>query len=200
MQDCANFLFTSNHVDALFLDDYDRRTVVHEITAAPKPDSFYERIDAWRKKYEGATLFDYLLNVDLEGFNPKARAPSSAAKDAMINASKSALDLFADDVRDNPDSVLRMGECIVEDELMTLRQLTAYARGTTGLPNHSSQAVAKALRGAGFRARPIFTCDGTLRLWAIRNRDHWATCEDREFANYYERVTYEQSDELGEER
>jgi len=48
MEDCANYLFTSNHVDALFLDEFDRRVVVHEIRAEAKPNAFYTRIDKWR--------------------------------------------------------------------------------------------------------------------------------------------------------
>ncbi len=200
MQDCANFLFTSNHVDALFLDDYDRRTVVHEIAGAPKPDAFYARIDAWRNKYKGVTLFHYLLNVDLEGFNPKARAPSSAAKDAMINASKSALDLFADDVLNSPDSVLRLRSKVVEDELMTLGQLTSFANSLPGASNHSPPAVSKALRRVGFREYTVFTCDGTKRFWAIRNASYWEHRTTKEMANYYEQVTYSQTDKLGKER
>jgi len=201
LKDCANYLFTSNHVDALHLENSDRRTAVHEITAEPKSEAFYKRVDRWRFSKAGPpALFHYLLNVDLDGFNPKKAPPSTAAKRAMIDASKSGLDLFAEEVLDNADAVLRMGDTVVADELMTLDRITAFANGRPGASNHSPKAVSTALRSAGFRMRIIFTCDGTKRFWAVRNRDAWEKREDKEFANYYERVTHGQSDKLGKER
>lgn len=189
LKDCANFLFTSNHVDALFLETTDRRLAVHEIITKPKSDAFYKRVDRWRHSKAGPpALFHYLLNVDLDGFNPKAAPPPTAAKVAMIDASKSGLDLFAEEVRDNPDSVLRMGNTIIEDELMTLDRITSFANGRPGASNHSPKAVAISMRKVGFRMRIVYTCDGTKRLWAVRNRDAWAKRDDREFANYYEQL------------
>jgi hypothetical protein len=129
MSDCANFLFTSNHVDALFLDDYDRRTFVHEITSPPKSSAFYKRIDAWRNKYKGSTLLHYLVNdVDVSAFNPKDPPPESSAKSDMINLSKSDLDLSVQMLVENPDDLLRLGDTIVERNLFTTAELGAFLK------------------------------------------------------------------------
>lgn len=189
LSDCANYLLTSNHIDALFLESSDRRVAVHEITAKKKSDAFYKRVDRWRNSKAGpAALFDYLLNVDVSGFNPKSAPPPTAAKVAMIDASKSALDLFAEEVLDNPDSVLRMGNTVVEDELMTLDRITSFANGRPGASNHSPKAVATSMRRVGFRQQVVKTCEGTKRLWAVRNRDAWAKRTPKEMANYYEKI------------
>ena len=190
MPDCANYLFTSNHIDALFLESSDRRTFVHEIRGPAKPDAFYKRVDRWRKSDAGpAALFYYLLNdVDVSDFDPKAPALPTDAKVAMIDAGKSAVDLFAEEVRDNPDGVLRLGFEVVEDQLLTLGRLTAFANSLPGASNHSPPAVAKALRRVGFRQYVVYTVDGTKRLWAIRRPDYWDARTTKEMANYYERL------------
>ena len=190
LDDCANYLFTSNHVDALHLETADRRIVVHEIRAEPRGRPFYRRIDRWRRHGGPSALFHYLLNeVDVSDFDPKDPAPSGTAKRAMISVSMSALDLFAQDLRDNPNDVLHDSMGPVEDELLTLTRIKIYANRATREGPHSSTAVSKSLRRAGFRMTVVFTCDGTKRLWAVRNREAWAKRTPKEMANYYERIT-----------
>jgi len=48
IQDLANYLLTSNHVDALYLEDDDRRAVVHTVNGDVRPFAFYKAIDIWR--------------------------------------------------------------------------------------------------------------------------------------------------------
>ena len=190
LDDCANYLFTSNHVDALHLETADRRIVVHEIKAEPKGRPFYKRIDRWRRQGGPSALFHYLLNdIDVSDFDPKDPAPSGTAKSAMISVSMSALDLFAQDLCDNPNDVLHDSMEPVEDELLTLTRIKTYASRATREGPHSSTAVSKSLRRAGFRMYVVFTCDGTKRLWAVRNREAWAKRTAKEMANYYEKIT-----------
>ena len=42
--DRINYFFTSNHADAFFVEDTDRRYFVHQITADPKPMEGFETI------------------------------------------------------------------------------------------------------------------------------------------------------------
>lgn len=184
LADCANYLFTSNHVDALFLDDYDRRTFVHEIIGKARPSAFYKRIDAWRKKGGPAHLFEYLLNFDLTGFNPKDAPPTSTAKADMINLSKSDLDLSVQTLVENPDDLLRMGDTIIERALFTTGELGAFLRFPDSR-NLSLIALSKALRRAEFRQRIIRTTEGTKRLWAIRDVKKWAKAPDGAWTDNY---------------
>jgi hypothetical protein len=189
MDDCANYLFTSNHVDALHLETADRRIVVHEIKSKPRGRPFYKRVDRWRHSGGPSALFYYLLNdVDVSDFDPKDPAPASIAKTAMISVSMSALDLFAQDLRENPNNVLRNGTEVVKDELLTLTRIKTFANRATREGPHSSTAVSKSLRRADFRMYVVFTCDGTKRLWAVRNRETWAKRTSKEMAEYYARI------------
>ncbi len=186
MADCANYLFTSNHVDALFLDDYDRRTFVHEIRGAVKSDAFYKRIDTWRENSGPAALFYYLVNdVDLSGFNPKSPAPPSSAKSDMIALSKSDLDLSVIALNENPNDVLRLGETVVDRDLFTVSELGAFLRFPDSR-NISVIALSKSLRRSGFRMRIIYTTDGTKRLWAIRNPRKWNKATDSDWTKHYD--------------
>lgn len=186
MADCANYLFTSNHVDALFLDDYDRRTFVHEIRGPAKPDAFYKRIDVWRDKYKGATLFHYLLNaVDLSGFNPKSPAPASGAKDDMIALSKSDLDLAVITLAENPNDILRFKDTLIDRDLFTTSEVVSYLRFPDSR-NISNIALSKALRRAGFRRRIVYTSEGTKRLWAVRNVRKWNAASDGSWVKHYD--------------
>ena len=186
MADCANYLFTSNHVDALFLDDYDRRTFVHEIRGAVKPDAFYKRIDTWRDNGGGSALFDYLINdVDLTGFNPKSPAPPSSAKSDMIALSKSDLDLAVIQLKENPNDVLRKGETTFKRNLMTVTELAAFLK----FPDSriiSLIALSKALRNEEFPQRRLSTCNGTQRLWAVRNLGKWNDADNADWVKHYD--------------
>jgi len=106
----------------------------------------------------------------------------------MIDLSKSELDLIAEGIRDNPNDVLKVGFEVVQDELMTLERITAFAVSTGSGVRRSTIAVAKSLRRAGFRQQVVKTDDGTKRLWAVRNREAWAARKPKEFANYYARI------------
>ena len=188
MADCANYLFTSNHVDALFLDDYDRRTVVHEITALPKSDAWYARIDTWRESSEGPpALFEYLLTqVDLSDFNPKSPAPLTAAKSDMIALSKSDLDLFVMMLGENPDELLRLGNTVAERDLFTISEFAAFVK-TPDSRTISTIGLSKSLRRSGFRMRIVRTDDGTKRLWALRNTNRWNKAEAATWATHYDK-------------
>ena len=185
MDDCANYLLTSNHVDALFLDEFDRRVVVHEIRSAAKPNSFYARIDKWRRNGGPACLFYYLLHsVDLTGFNPKAPAPMSQAKLNMIALSKSDVDLAVIDLKENPDQILKRGERRIECDLITARDLASF------LPHSDSRRInlvslSKSLSREGFRQRRLSTCEGTQRLWAVRNSKKWNAAENSEWVKHF---------------
>lgn len=183
--DCAQFLFTSNHVDAFFLEDTDRRVAVHEITAPPQDEIFYQRIDRWRANGGAAHLFWHLLNdIDCSKFNSKAPAPITAAKSEMIALSKSDLDLALIELLDNPASVLRFDKIEVERDLFTSTEI-ASVLNMTNERGVSLIALSKALRRAGFRQKRVGTFEGTKRLWPLRNLKRWAAAEDLKWSQHY---------------
>jgi len=94
---CINFYFTSNHQDAFFISDDDRRFFVHEVTCDKLPDSFFAKYDKWYKSPEGASALHYYFRhqVDTSDFNPNAAAPRTEARQNMIEANDSGAMRFA---------------------------------------------------------------------------------------------------------
>ena len=190
ISDRANFLLTSNHVDALFLEETDRRAVIHDISAAAKPFEFYERIDKWRENGGPAHVFYYLLNeVDLGDFNPKRPAPTTAAKAEMIALSKSDVDLAIEALHEQPDAILKTGNLINSCPFLTASQLQEFVNNYTG--GHSTLiAISKALRRGGFKQRSVGTDEGVKRMWCVRDYlKVWHNKSPQAWANEYAKHT-----------
>lgn len=190
LRDCTNWFFTSNYADALFIETNDRRVAVHEITAKPKPMSFYDRIDHWINHEDGAShLLYHLMNeVSLEGFNPKAHAMMTSAKMDMIDLSRSDLDNFAHQLYSDPDSTLTVNGVPIERAMFTSKELI-FLYDPDGMKRTTEKALGGALRRAGFPAqRQGYMGNGQrVRLWAIRDPHKWNRKETRLWAKEYER-------------
>jgi hypothetical protein len=104
--DCINYYFTSNHPDAFFLEDSDRRYFVHEVRVPPLAPQFYDQYGRWLDGEGPAALFDHLLQVDTASFNPKGHAPVTAAKQQMIEGGRSELESGVIKLQTNSQAVL----------------------------------------------------------------------------------------------
>ncbi len=173
IDDLCNWLLTSNHVDALFLEARDRRAVVHDVKTEARPFEFYERIDKWRENGGPSHLFYYLLNeVDLGDYNPKKPAPQTHAKEEMIALSKSDIDIAVQVIHENPDAILSGTNIVNQNPFLTTTQLQHFINSHTS-GNATLIAVSKALRRGRFVQRSVLTHDGTKRLWCVRDCDAW---------------------------
>lgn len=176
--DRVNYLFTSNHPDAFFLDDQDRRYFVHEVTSAPLPESFFEGYFRWLDDEGGAAaLFRHLLDVDLGDFNPKGWAFRTAARDRMVDDGKSDVGAWVAALKRDPGGVLRVGEVALEGDLFTARELFELY-DPAGRTRATANGVARELRRAGFRqvldGATFRGGDGRLdRFYAVRDRERW---------------------------
>lgn len=175
-----NFIFTSNHADALALDGDDRRYFVWN-AATPKLESaFYDEIAAWAKSAKGmAALMHHMLHVDMAGFDPHGPAPMTKAKLAMIELSKSDLDQWVADAMtdDYIDNHIRR-------EIVTLAELVHLYQRDTGAVRTTPKAMSMALR----KKLPDYAQDRisvrgkrpqvvTLRnhaKWAVQDRADWS--------------------------
>lgn len=187
LRDCSNYILTSNHPDAMFLEAADRRIAVHEVLATPRAQSFYQRVHRWRENGGAKHLFAYLLEeVDCSDFNSKAPAIGSRAKAEMIDLSRSDLDIIAATLIDSPDLVLQMDGTPADRDLFTLDEIMMFV-DPDGSKKTTKIAVSKALRRCGFRAYPVKTEHGVKKLWALRNRDKWAKSGHGALLAYYEK-------------
>lgn len=82
----VNFIFFSNHTDALNLSSDDRRFFVIHSYAEPKDSGYYESLNkAFYEKGNGwQKVFSWLKQRDISAFNPDARPRFNEAKQRMI--------------------------------------------------------------------------------------------------------------------
>jgi hypothetical protein len=173
VRDCINYYFTSNHPDAFFLEDDDRRYFIHEVVGDPLPDEFYRNYEKWMLSNAGANaLFYHFLTLDMGDFNPKAKAPATDAKRDMQHTGRSDLGTWCAQLKEDPDSVLRFGNKVLPFKLMRSEDLLKLydpenkGRVTAnGLSRElRRQNFPRAYRGQGVPTKT----DGQIRLWAVR--------------------------------
>lgn len=174
--DCINYYFTSNHPDAFFLEDNDRRFFIHEVRAKPLDNAFYKDYLDWLNNRGGAAaLFYHLLRLDCAEFDPQGHAPVTASKMEMIDTGRSDLGAWAAALREDPDRVLQVAGKQLPYKLWTTTELhTLY--DPQGQSRVTVNGLARELRRAGFykvySGMSVLTqVAGRQRLWAIRDAD-----------------------------
>lgn len=179
LPDYIAYLFTTNHPDAIFMEDSDRRFFVHEVVGKPAERRYYTAYDAWLRSEEGpAALFHHLLHLNTEGFNPKAAAPATVSKARMVYDSKSEVGAFVADLHEDGKRLLRpLGPAAAEGcDLFTPAQLLR-CYDPEGNKRVSVGGMGRELKRAGYRqlggAGTVTTASGSQRLYAIRNADYW---------------------------
>lgn len=184
LQNLTNFLFTSNHPDAFHVENDDRRLFIVSANVQPKTREFYDDYAKWMNSEEGpAALMDYLMHLDLTGFNPHGHAPHTSARAEMIEMSKTdverfAADVFTDDFVDNVNHA----------EVISLDELTERFNITTKGQKSNPTAMAKALRRcAAYTRNRVSTVSGRKMLISIRRHDLWMTADKSEWADEYEK-------------
>lgn len=193
--DCVNYYLTSNHADALWLEDEDRRFLVHEVTQdEPLPLAFYVSYEKWLDSEGGAAaLMHWFQQRKLSHFNPKGPPPRTAARDRMVNMGKSDVDAWCAELKSSPNATLRFGQMKHVRDLFTSKELLEmYHRDndSAGANKVTPGGLARALARAGFKqaydGMPIPTLDGKSgRYYIIRNRDKWVKGKNaRELAKH----------------
>jgi hypothetical protein len=195
VRDHANFIFTSNHPDPIYIDPGDRRFFVHEVRGRPLERAFYEAYDAWYRSAEGIqALLHHLLHVRLDGFLPNAPALATSDKEEMIRSVAGDLDAWCRDLLADPTRVLvdaGMPETLAAtSDLFTAEQLRSLYDPRDQHRRVTRVSVARALRRAGAllassRASSdavIGTVLGTRRIWAVRRSVEWAEARPAETA------------------
>lgn len=169
IDDCINYLFTSNSCNAFFLEDTDRRFFVWEVVNDRADDDFYKEVDLWKRNNGAAGLFYHLLNnVDCSAFNPNAAPPLTASKEEMIASSKSELGLFAETLKRDPDSVLTVGTITQTRAVYTAQEITDIFN-LNAVRKIDNAAMGRALTQAGFPKRTVRNGKAMLRLICVRD-------------------------------
>jgi hypothetical protein len=181
--DPINYTWTSNHADAFFLEDNDRRFDVHEVTVAPLPRAFYVGYMKWLDGEGANALHHYLLNYDLTGFDAQGPAMSTPAKEAMKRAGRTELGNWVRDLLAEPDGMLVMkgGAPMIGDLFTTANLMGLFTNhvGEDEARRMNTKRMSMELNRAGcslvnggtqVRLKGV---PGRERYYAIRNRAKW---------------------------
>jgi len=91
--DYINYYFTSNHGDAFYLDENDRRLFIHEVTVTKLDEAFYQDYYLWLDGEGPAALLHYFQHeLDYGDFSPKQPPPLTRAKEEMVEGVRSEVD------------------------------------------------------------------------------------------------------------
>lgn len=193
IRDTINYLFTSNHIDAVYMEDDERRFFVHEVLGPKLVDVDRRKVqeyDRWLKSGEAAkAVFYHLLQTDLTGFDPTAPAPNTSSKLLMVAAGRTELETWCFKLREDPDTCLRSGDTIIPFGLFRCKDLIDIYAGSDGKKPYE-KTMTNALRKAGFhKAAHDSSCptkDGKINLWAIRD-ENMATASAKKVGEAYDK-------------
>jgi len=170
-----NALIFSNHVDAMMIPENDRRIAVFSNPVEQESAGYYEELMSALQpdSEEPRRLYWYLMRRDVSNFEP-AKPPMTAAKIAMIEASKSPSEEILEHLKDTLDSDLVTRKALQEKVRAAARSL-----GHEGVADRPGGVTRKLWRDLG-SLRPDakngarYTIDtGQTEVRAVRNRDDW---------------------------
>lgn len=160
----AQFYLTSNHDDALYLEDSDRRFFVHRVESDALSPEFTRRFADWQANtdWKAALLHHLMHEVDCSDFNPYAAAPMTLGKQDMIRTGLTDLDSWVRQLPYapvHPDSPIRSIGPLQTPEELRMMAFGKDARCTL-------ESVGLAMRRAGFiRVRNVKVEGRLMTLW-----------------------------------
>lgn len=190
--DHMNYFCSSNHPDALFLEDRDQRFLIHEIIGTVASRAEYDRVDSWMRNGGPAALFQHMLDMNLGNFHPREHAPDTAGKRNMILLGKNDTALWVQLLHEDPQLALQpFGASVAQNcDLFTPRSLFK-AFDPEGKSRSSEAGLGRAMATGGFRVLNhgigLHTKAGLMRMYAVRNRAHWEAASRKELVDHFNR-------------
>lgn len=189
LRDCINYMFTSNHADAFYMEEGDRRYFIHEVVADRLPPEFYRPYDAWRRSTEGRqALMYHLMNLDLSDFDPMAPAMETTSKIEMIENTRTDIEDLIIGLREEADEYLRKlggGDLITSKELMAMIDNERINEVTVG--KKMKEYGIAALRPKNARSASMRLGGERVRVYALKNRKKWANATHDEIREHWEK-------------
>jgi len=191
VKDCIQYLFTSNHVDALSIEPDDRRVFVYRVL----PGSGFTlqtgiALENFRKREGKAHLLNYFINEHKisKSFDHRERPPMTQAKQDLIDHSLTDIERFLVNIKENPDFALAIDGVAIDRDLFSTRQVILLYEMKHPRANVSETAMGKALAKIFGSAYAVRTqSSGPQGLRALRNTDKWAKASHRERQAHYDR-------------
>lgn len=189
--DCINYLFTSNHPDALNIEPDDRRFFVYRLKKGEgvtlkegkQLENFREGAGTSHLLYYFA--FEHKISAD---FDPCARPPMTQAKADLIDHSLTDIERFLANVRENPDYALAIDGVPIDRDLFTTSQIIYLYQRLHPRANVTTTAMGKAINKIfpDSDNHIVRTVTGPQRLRAYRNIEKWAKANHKDMQAHYE--------------
>jgi hypothetical protein len=172
----CNIIIFTNHSNAAFIEENDRRFWVHKVHGI-KTSPYYKVLWDWAAEDDNiAHLMKWCIDRDLSKFNPKAPPPLTEAKSDMIMANKSEIELILEDAIAHREALFAadvVGYLSVKDYIeaklnitMNSRQEAIFKNAFLKLSEHMSK-VKEPLRPIGS------DISAKQRIRCVRNHAHW---------------------------
>lgn len=185
--DHVNYYFTSNHPDAFYVEDDDRRFFIHQVTCEPAAKEFYTAYRKWLDGDGAAALMYHLQHLDIGEMTPQDRAPATVAKEAMIEDGKGELGLWVHRLLTEPDYVLKLDAVMRQGDLWASQDLVGVYDPTK--QRVTTTAMTRELKRAGvplaYKGMQVSTSRGHLRLFIVRNKEKWLGAKATELVKHY---------------
>ncbi len=170
-ENLLNFVFLSNHCNAVYIGNNDRRYFVVEVTADKLPTSDAKEFVAWKNNGGLEALLYFLQHLNLADFDPKAPAPLTESKNEMIADNKTELETWV-------ASIMSAGPLnVFNREVVTSEELVEhYAQVFPFRHPPTTKATTNAFKGCNARSlkRQIPLRDGRRRrILVLANHDQW---------------------------
>jgi hypothetical protein len=189
LNDCLNYYFTSNHSEAFYLDENDRRFFVHNLGDIKYPaDKYRDEFEPWFNTVGASAIRHYLeFEVDLKKpivggnptsteprpFNPGAAAPQTAARAVMIVNNRNEAEEWVDELLRAPGNVLH-GMPWTLATGPELYQLFRKSHAQTRIPYKTFCTKLRArLKPVYGDNEIIFDADTKMKVYPIRNAEKW---------------------------
>jgi Family of unknown function (DUF5906) len=157
IRNCINFFLTSNHPNALYLEESDRRFFVSEVPmwgTKEERAAFFAEFYKWLNNGgTEALLYRFLNHIDLTGFNPHAEAPLTQSKRDMIELSRSEVDSW---LAENVGTV---------EDVVTVQGLATEYYADKG-KEVSAKYITIGLKRLGAHMKPVKVRGKKMRLWS----------------------------------
>ena len=180
------YVFLSNHPDAVYLNDKDRRFFVAEAPDRKLPDEIRKSFVTWIKAGGKAHLMDYLLNIDTSQFDPTAPAPMSQSKMGMLDSNKSDLEQWV-------ENALLKAQAKNHD-LISTESLAAHYNCGSRPSKCSGKTVATILKRMGYKklVKKAKFDNGTRKgLFSIAEKfNTYSFMSETEIARHYKETIF----------
>ncbi|WP_139204223.1 DUF5906 domain-containing protein [Azotobacter beijerinckii] len=174
----CRWLVFSNHLNALPIDDHDRRWRIIHHTAQPRPIQDYGRLYCALSDPEFINAVAiYLAERDISAFNPGERPPMNAAKLAVVGAAKTMTQKNADQLAAHWPA-----DVITTTDIAGLLSDGAEERFTPAMRRAMEEVGALSIE------RTIKVDGKARRCWIIRNPQKWLASDGATIATEVRRA------------